>query len=369
MKKIVFIPGVTFQVPNIIKKIKNLTSYYVYTSSLKSKFQINENGKYIFVPLLFKIISKVFKFRNSFFQKYFDVKIFQYIVAKKKFPNNSVIFAGSCYAKKIFEKERNNLKILDVANVHVDYGIELLHREYQKFGMNFKYDGNMRRLQLKEYELADKIMVPSDYSIKSFKIFGYEKKVFKSFFSSSKESKFLKKKKIKTKNQINLGFIGGNIIIKGLYYLMKSMNNTNNKNLNLFLSLPKNYIKNFRIIEKEYDPKKMFFLGFTNNIDNFYDKIDILIVPSVSDGFAQVVIEALARNIPVICSDSVGASEYIKENFGQIFPRCSINDLIKILDNINLPNLNKQIDFIDKNYLNLNKKINESEKNFIKFIQ
>ena len=33
----------------------------------------------------------------------------------------------------------------------------------------------MRRLQLKEYELADKIMVPSDYSIKSFKTFDTKK--------------------------------------------------------------------------------------------------------------------------------------------------------------------------------------------------
>ena len=33
--------------------------------------------------------------------------------------------------------------------------------------------------------------------------------------------------------------------------------------------------------------------GFTNQIDDFYSKIDYLVVPSISDGFAQVVLESL----------------------------------------------------------------------------
>ena len=49
------------------------------------------------------------------------------------------------------------------------------------------------------------------------------KKVFKSF-SSTKFSVNTEERK-KTSKEINLGFIGGNIIIKSLYYLMKSLNN------------------------------------------------------------------------------------------------------------------------------------------------
>ena len=113
----------------------------------------------------------------------------------------------------------------------------------------------------------------------------------------------------------------------------------------------------------------MQFLGFTNKIDDFYKKIDVLVVPSVSDGFAQVVIEALSRNIPVICSDAVGSSEYINEKFGNVFPRYSIDKLIKILDKINIESLNNKISFIEKNFSSLNNQIISTEENFTNFIK
>ena len=40
----------------------------------------------------------------------------------------------------------------------------------------------MRTIQIKEYELADKIMVPSNYSMASFKKYGFEKKFLNLFF-------------------------------------------------------------------------------------------------------------------------------------------------------------------------------------------
>ena len=332
MKEIIFVPGVTFQVPNIIKKIKDISKYTVFSSSPKYKFEINQNGKYFFIPLFFKIISRIFRFQNNFYQKYIDVKLFQFLVSKKKISKHSIIFAGSCYAEKVFKKNHSNIKILDVANVHVDYGIELLETEYRKFDMKYNFDKKMRKIQIKEYELADKIMVPSNYSMTSFKKYGFEKKVFKSFFSSTKFSDKTEVKKNKKHKEIILGFIGGNIIIKGLYYLMKSLNESQNNNLKLKLCLPLNYLNNFNHISREYNKSKMQFLGFTNKIDDFYKKIDVLVVPSVSDGFAQVVLEALSRNIPVVCSDAVGSSEFINEEFGYVFPRCSIDKLIEILD-------------------------------------
>ena len=68
MKEIIFIPGVTFQVPNIIKKIKNISKYTVFSSSPKYKFEINHNGKYFFIPLFFKILSRILDFKIIFFR-------------------------------------------------------------------------------------------------------------------------------------------------------------------------------------------------------------------------------------------------------------------------------------------------------------
>ena len=127
------------------------------------------------------------------------------------------------------------------------------------------------------------------------------------------------------------------------------------------LCLPLNYLDNFNHISREYNKVKCNF-RFTNKIDDFY-KIDVLVVPSVSDGFAQVVIEALSEKYSC-CSDAVGSSEYINEKFGNVFPRYSIDKLIKILDKINIESLNNKISFIEKKFSSLNNQIISTEENF-----
>ncbi len=47
------------------------------------------------------------------------------------------------------------------------------------------------------------------------------------------------------------------------------------------------------------------------NIKNFYDKADLFILPSTAEPASISVIEALANDIPVICSSTCGTSEYI----------------------------------------------------------
>ncbi|GEM_PF-4568636 len=54
--------------------------------------------------------------------------------------------------------------------------------------------------------------------------------------------------------------------------------------------------------------------GEVKNIDPFYDACDVLILPSISDGFGIVVTEALWRGRYVMVSENAGASEIIKDD-------------------------------------------------------
>lgn len=49
-----------------------------------------------------------------------------------------------------------------------------------------------------------------------------------------------------------------------------------------------------------------------DNIDEIYQQIDVLVLPSISnDPFGLVVAEAMLRNIPVICTTACGISKYL----------------------------------------------------------
>jgi glycosyltransferase involved in cell wall biosynthesis len=101
----------------------------------------------------------------------------------------------------------------------------------------------------------------------------------------------------------------------------------------------------------------------------YYSKIDYLVVPSISDGFAQVVQEALSMSVPVICSNAVGASEYLDKNLGHIFQSKSTEELTKILDNLNEQDLNDKISNIYKHYITFENKIKSDQKKIINLLK
>jgi len=65
-------------------------------------------------------------------------------------------------------------------------------------------------------------------------------------------------------------------------------------------------------------------------------KADVLVLPSVSEGLANVVIEAMALGLPVISTNAVGMSELvIHKETGLLFENRDVNDLAETIMNFN----------------------------------
>ena len=63
-------------------------------------------------------------------------------------------------------------------------------------------------------------------------------------------------------------------------------------------------------------------------ISKIYNNIDVVVCPSRIESLSIVVIEAMARGIPSIVSNSAGVSEYITDGInGWIFASGNINEL------------------------------------------
>ncbi|HDM8158350.1 glycosyltransferase family 4 protein [Vibrio harveyi] len=64
------------------------------------------------------------------------------------------------------------------------------------------------------------------------------------------------------------------------------------------------------------------------DVVSILDECDLLIMPSLADGYGLVVTEALSRGVVVLCSDNVGASSYIVNRYnGYIFESGSFSSL------------------------------------------
>ena len=77
--------------------------------------------------MFFKILSRIFNYNNFAIEKIIDNLIFRHFSKFSKIKKDDIIYGCSSYALNIF-KNKENLKILDVANIHVDDSISLLKK-------------------------------------------------------------------------------------------------------------------------------------------------------------------------------------------------------------------------------------------------
>lgn len=75
---------------------------------------------------------------------------------------------------------------------------------------------------------------------------------------------------------------------------------------------------------------KIIFTGYQNNMANFYQIMDLLVLPSFSEGLPNVVLEAMAFKIPVIATSVGGVPEIINDGQnGLLVPPEKPDDLSK----------------------------------------
>jgi glycosyltransferase involved in cell wall biosynthesis len=108
---------------------------------------------------------------------------------------------------------------------------------------------------------------------------------------------------------------------KGIHSLLDSITKTNANECTFTFVGTGPLVKNIKKIMKL--KKNVFYYNFKNKnkLNKIYNKCNILILPSIYDGWGVVIIEAMSQAMAVISNNNVGASnEYIKHNInGRIF--------------------------------------------------
>ena len=150
--------------------------------------------------------------------------------------------------------------------------------------------------------------------------------------------RFKKSSKKRNKKNIILGFAGRFVEEKGFDILLKAIPDIvkGHKNVSfvfagkLNLEYENFFKKNIGLYRKSKKYINIIGLLKNNELTNFYDNIDFIIVPSRSDCFNLVQAEAMLFNTPAISSNIPGLRYLInKSGFGITFKRESHEDLIR----------------------------------------
>lgn len=154
-------------------------------------------------------------------------------------------------------------------------------------------------------------------------------------------------------NNLIIGHLGRYHPIKNQENIIKAFDKfSEDKEVSLLLA-GRNLNLNSLNMPEAYNPK-ITFLGEISDVDNFYRQIDVLILNSISEGFPNVLGEAMSHGVFPLATDA-GDSFKILGNNGYKLKRGNVSEIIKAFEYVNI---NKKA--IEKERYNIRKRIQEN---------
>ena len=294
----------------------------------------------------YKLIKKL----NIFFQKISYLKIDNYM--KKKIENYDIFILQATLGKEIAPLIKEKIKLIDKHSAHVEIERSISKKEFMfrkinlPFNELFSANEFEHNRELEEYKIADRIIVQSNFAYKSFIDMGFDKNKVKIVKGWGFDSKNFYPLDYKNKNSFNIVYVGRITLSKGIAYLIEAFEKIQipNKKLKLYgiMSLDfKEYVKSIKLNDniEILNPVKH------KDLKYVYSSSEVLVQPSLFDGWSMVVTEALACGCPVVTTSNTGASDVIINGInGYVCPVMNSEALANNLNEI----------YLDKLYLKRN---------------
>jgi glycosyltransferase involved in cell wall biosynthesis len=239
------------------------------------------------------------------------------------------------------------------------YGVPII--SYKRTTKYYKESKLIKYLEYIEIKFSDLILciskgVRSNISLKLREKFIDKIKIlytgynFSEFKTSENQIDLYDKYNIKSNNKI-VALIGSITPRKGHKILVDSMNLVLKKHPNAIFMFLGGEMENqedyFNLvlgkIKKYKLEENVIWTGYVNNISEYYNIIDCVVLPSYAEGLPRTVIESLSNGIPVVANDVGGVKEIITNNdLGYIIENNSHKMLAEGINKFLYENKNKK---------------------------
>ncbi len=307
--------------------------YTNYPKEIAVKFGIPRKNikSFLFHGLLSRIIYRLHL--QSIFEKHLH-NLFSYWVAYSLSKEYDVVYVFSGVAEKVFHRlnrlktTKKPIKTLVRGSAHIKTQHELLKEEENRAGVMIEKPSQwIIEREIREYALADKIVVLSSFAYRSF----IEQQIPTHQLSvlplASEVSRFRpdasiiaeRKARILSKQPLRILMISSFTFRKGILDFFAVAKALKDNFLFRFVGSIDNNIK--PLIQKEsmsieFIPRQPQF-----ELPSFYAWGDIFIFLTIEDGFAVVLSQAYAAGLPILATTNCGAPDFIKEGqTGWILP-------------------------------------------------
>jgi starch synthase len=222
---------------------------------------------------------------------------------------------GQCALTLAAARRSGKRTVLDVVTTHVDDFYAAQQRACAAFGVRPVFNEKMRQRMLAEYAAADLVRVMSSHARETFIRRGFpEERIVAAAppveMGDFDEAKF-------TEARFRVSFVGLLEPWKGFHYLVQGFRAADlpdselvlwggpgSRGVSRYLARQMNEDTRIRL-----QPVSVRQVGYAE----VYGRSNVLVHPSLTDGFGLTVAEAMAGGIPVIVTSATGAAEWVQE--------------------------------------------------------
>ncbi len=240
-----------------------------------------------------------------------DDRVSENVSTLSYMPDLAHFYAGTW--TRTIERLRDTSPNIKISYTCAAHDKDLSREEHERLGQSFNYphltNPKLWEEYLEGYLDADLLIVPSINSRNIMRKYGRRKPIEVIPHGCN----IPQEEPEKLPEEFRVGYMGAIGPDKGLIYLIRAWRELGYKDATLVLAgsfSKSNYMED---MWRAFGGGKVEFLGWVDNIKDFYDNISLYVQPSVSEGFGLEVIEAMAHGRPVICSVGAGAHDSVPE--------------------------------------------------------
>jgi glycosyltransferase involved in cell wall biosynthesis len=245
--------------------------------------------------------------------------------------------SGYHTTKRLHAEGRPTLCVMEEVNSHVDCCHQLMKQEYEKLGLG-TYRGKFQDhdLRLRAYEEVDRILCPSSFVKRSFLEKGFpEERLLLVNFGFTHPSPCPETTSVsKPKDTFRLLYVGQLNFRKGLRYAVEAFRLLRHPRKELVIVGPQTKVTG---LEGARIPAEVKFAGVLKGaeLDTAYASASAFVLPTVEEGLALVLGEAMVAGLPVITTTNSGGDDLLTDGVeGLLVPAADSGALLEAMQKL-----------------------------------